>query len=885
MGRRQGLFGHGQQQTRLNRQVFTTSRLLDFASEKELVAQTGHKAADWPLVLVKELTDNTLDACEEAGIAPEITVTVDKAGITVVDNGPGIAASTIEGVIDFAVRVSSREAYGGPSRGQQGNALKAIFAMPFVRDGQKGSAEIEARGVRHVITMEVDHVRQEPVILHEREVSKPVKAGTTIRVPWPGLSEAAGQDTEIKDLEEEEENGGENSPRTNHDTKSRFLQIAQDFTWLNPHLTLKIDWSGECTKIEATSPGWTKWRPSEPTSPHWYMPAHLERLIGAYLSLDADTGREQPRTVREFISEFRGLSGSAKQKKVLDATGLSRAPLSALIDGNKFDTAKIKELLTAMRAHSQPVKPVLLGSIGKEHLERRFKALGCEMESFTYRRVMGADDDGMPAVIEAAFAWCPKAGERRLVTGVNWSPAIGNPFRELGRFGMSMDTVLSQARADKADPVILVLHVARPHVEYTDRGKSAAVISTAMSNVLIDVLKSTTKKWTKQRKAEERAISALWNRRYALTRSRTVSIKEAAWDAIPSAYMKASANDTLPANARQIMYAARPVIAQKADRELGGTFDKYFTQTLLPDYIARFRPAWAGNVVFDARGHFVEPYTGEEIGLGTLEVRNYIERIRNHVVGDFVPDVCEARYPTMGPKNCFGAILFLEKEGFGPLLDAVHLEKRFDIAVMSTKGMSVTASRELIEELGAIYKVPILVLHDFDISGFTIFGTLRSSTRRHTYERHFKVIDAGLRLADIDGLERENFPVSSPYQAAQTLRRHGATKQEIQIMVEQGKRVELNALTSDQLVALIERKLVEHGVKKIIPGEKVIAAAYRRMHRQAIIQAEIDRLIDSTDADKIMVPKGLRSRVEEKIQANPRQSWDEAVLAIVAEKS
>jgi hypothetical protein len=48
-----------------------------------------------------------------------------------------------------------------------------------------------------------------------------------------------------------------------------FLQIAEGFGWLNPHLTLEIDWEGERTTIIATDPAWTKWRPSDPTSPHW----------------------------------------------------------------------------------------------------------------------------------------------------------------------------------------------------------------------------------------------------------------------------------------------------------------------------------------------------------------------------------------------------------------------------------------------------------------------------------------------------------------------------------------------------------------------------------------------------------------------------------------
>jgi hypothetical protein len=85
-------------------------------------------------------------------------------------------------------------------------------------------------------------------------------------------------------------------------------------------------------------------------------------------------------------------------------------------------------------------------------------------------------EDGIPWIIETAFAWCPKTTQRRLITGVNWSPGIVNPFRELGDYGTSLDTMLARARADTDDPVILVIHIACPRVEYTDRGKSALVL-------------------------------------------------------------------------------------------------------------------------------------------------------------------------------------------------------------------------------------------------------------------------------------------------------------------------------------------------------------------------------------------------------------------------
>ncbi len=47
---------------KLNRTTLRTSRLLDFCSRKELIAQTGHQPDAWPLVVLMELVDNSLDA-------------------------------------------------------------------------------------------------------------------------------------------------------------------------------------------------------------------------------------------------------------------------------------------------------------------------------------------------------------------------------------------------------------------------------------------------------------------------------------------------------------------------------------------------------------------------------------------------------------------------------------------------------------------------------------------------------------------------------------------------------------------------------------------------------------------------------------------------------
>ena len=85
---------------KIERTTFRTSRLMEFCSEKELRAQTGHPPAEWPLVIIKELVDNSIDACEEVSITPEITVTMDEGGITVSDNGAGLPEGDEEKVFD-----------------------------------------------------------------------------------------------------------------------------------------------------------------------------------------------------------------------------------------------------------------------------------------------------------------------------------------------------------------------------------------------------------------------------------------------------------------------------------------------------------------------------------------------------------------------------------------------------------------------------------------------------------------------------------------------------------------------------------------------------------------------------------------------------------------
>src|SRR5262249_37435757 len=128
-------------QQKLTRVAFTVSRLMEFCTKRELQNQTGHSIYEWPLVVAKEHLENRLDACEEAEIAPKIAITVGPGTIIVEDNAGGIDTDTIKSILDYTVRVSSREAYVSPTRGAQGNALKTILAMGYVLDRERDSSD------------------------------------------------------------------------------------------------------------------------------------------------------------------------------------------------------------------------------------------------------------------------------------------------------------------------------------------------------------------------------------------------------------------------------------------------------------------------------------------------------------------------------------------------------------------------------------------------------------------------------------------------------------------------------------------------------------------------------------------------------------------------
>jgi hypothetical protein len=571
-----------------------------------------------------------------------------------------------------------------------------------------------------------------------------------------------------------------------------------------------------------------------PSLPHWYGRQDMARLLQA-----APAYTTAAAVIRD-LGLIPPVSLGARLAHQIDS------------DGN---AAALRE----MQGQIKPIKPEAIGKVGNYAAHH----------GYAFHAGIAIEPAGghVPYVIEAAVQ-C-ELSERRGVGHARYHLTLNRSATVARLHGTSYPDYLSiegcglgiAVRAPTGDYSVW-LSLITPHLQLTSDGKSPSLA--AYKDAIVDVL------YKAARQAHARAARP----------ARSMSIKDAAWDVMEAAYLAASANNTLPANARQIMYAARGDILRLTGKETLN--DHYFTQTLLPDYIEAHPEETADwDVVFDDRGAFVEPHTGRVVPLGTIAVREYLgERQRPEKAATINPGSLAA---TVGPQHRYRDVLFIEKEGFTPLLDRAQLAELFDLGIMSTKGLSVTAARMLIDGLTRAGVERVFVLHDFDVSGFSIFGTLGTSSRRYRFENTVQIVDLGLRLTDIEamGLEWEPYSPGGDWdKRADTLARHGATEAEIDRL--RDERVELNAMPSDAFVQFLTGKLTEHGVRKLVPDQAALDQHFRRVITRALLNQELAAIRSKVEAgaNAVALPADLHPRVEALLLREPSVPWDIAVARI-----
>jgi DNA topoisomerase-6 subunit B len=154
------------------------------------------------LTCVKEAVDNALDAAEEAGILPEVVVTLEVAAngepappasqatrfrVTVIDNGPGIVRQQIPPIF-------AKLLYGSKfhrlrmSRGQQGIGISAAGMYAQLTTGKpvQITSSTGARAATHYFEVQIDTKKNEPRIFESKKIDWDHPRGTQVTLEIEG---------------------------------------------------------------------------------------------------------------------------------------------------------------------------------------------------------------------------------------------------------------------------------------------------------------------------------------------------------------------------------------------------------------------------------------------------------------------------------------------------------------------------------------------------------------------------------------------------------------------------------------------------------------------------------------------------------------------------
>jgi len=156
------------------------------------------------LTAVREGVDNALDACEEAGIVPEVRVVVaqvedenDRYRVTIEDNGPGILPEQVPSIF-------ARLLYGSKfhrlkmSRGQQGIGISAAGMYGQLTTGKPARilSRTSPRKPAYACDLQVDTRTNTPRLLHEREEAWDRPHGTRVIIELEGRYQRGRQSVE-----------------------------------------------------------------------------------------------------------------------------------------------------------------------------------------------------------------------------------------------------------------------------------------------------------------------------------------------------------------------------------------------------------------------------------------------------------------------------------------------------------------------------------------------------------------------------------------------------------------------------------------------------------------------------------------------------------------
>jgi hypothetical protein len=499
-------------------------------------------------------------------------------------------------------------------------------------------------------------------------------------------------------------------------------------------------------------------------------------------------------------------------RELLDAGGTT--PVRELIanfdgcSGAKAGEIVAKAGLT--RATCADVKPERLGRMGAD-----------AFAAYAYSSANGTAEIGGAKIPYVVEVWAIAARRMSLEAYVNRTPVTGQinvarDKRDIDAFGCGLCHCIAQAPKDAQ--FAIRLNIAAPYMPITSDGKAPNM--KPFVNSIAAATKSAVRKAHRPNAGSGKTQ------------------KDVVLDNLDDVIAKVSDGGRFRFNQRQLLYALRPIVRDALDKEL--TAD-YFAG-IVTDYEAE--GGEIPGMYREPRGSIYHPHREEMITLGTLMVEDYDR-----------------------PVWTFNKLLYIEKEGFSEALRAVRWGERHDCALMSSKGFTTRAARDLVDKL-AEHDEPITIfcVHDADAFGTMIYQTFQEETRARG-ARKIKIInlglepweamDMGLEVEDVKESEKRK-PVAS--YVLKHCRDHDSNWEDWL----QRRRVELNAMTTPQFIEWLDGKMADY--EKLIPPARVL---------EAELLGEIEKRARERITARILQEAGLEDQVAAAVAAAAKPPGDE----------
>jgi DNA topoisomerase-6 subunit B len=398
------------------------------------------------LTAIKEAVDNSLDACEEAGILPELIVEIVETGperykISVEDNGPGIVRAQIP-------KIFGKLLYGSKfhrlkqQRGQQGIGISAAGMYGVLTTGKPVTvlSTIGPKKPAHHFEIAIDTQKNAPVIHRDVETEWDKDHGTRVEIELEGTYKKGRRSVD---------------------------DYIEQTALANPHITLRYVAPKEDVKVfERVSSELPE--PSKEIKPH---PYGIE--LGILLRMLKET---QARNVRGALSgDFTRVS-PAVADEICKVAGVR-----AEADPKRLSTSQVELLFRAIPKVKIMAPPTAcLSPIGDELLQRGLAArVECDFATAVTRPP--AVYRGNPFQIEVGLAYGGKLPAEDVIELYRFANRVPLQYQQSGcAITKSATTIdwrsygLQQSKgALPAGPLVLSVHVASVWVPFTSESKEA----------------------------------------------------------------------------------------------------------------------------------------------------------------------------------------------------------------------------------------------------------------------------------------------------------------------------------------------------------------------------------------------------------------------------